>query len=92
MNNTCISTSLKRALTVCLLTTYAIAVIQLSCMINIGLMVNFILITNSMKFLITKIGEDGTRYKPFVVDLDGFMRLMRVATPFKSTFEIQRIE
>jgi hypothetical protein len=42
-------------------------------------------------YTVVVISKDGTRGEIFTVSFEGLSQLLRMATPFKSTFEIQRI-
>ena len=45
-----------------------------------------------MQFLVTKVDNDGKTYEPFILDLEGLNTLLSMATPFKCSFLIKKID
>lgn len=42
-------------------------------------------------YLVRKIDHDGKSYPYFTLDIDGVVKLLNMATPCKSKFEIEKI-
>ena len=42
-------------------------------------------------YLVRRIEKNGTKCKPFTLDLEGVTKLLSMATPCKCSFEIEKI-
>ena len=43
-------------------------------------------------YLVRKIDQDGTAHAYFTLDLDGVVKLLNMATPYKCKFEREKID
>ncbi len=43
-------------------------------------------------FQVIKIENDGQKGNPFILDLEGLNTLLKMATPFKCSFEIKKVD